>query len=206
MGTLVHMVSPREERWKQSCRPHSLEMRTKQRHFSQYTLSIFCILNGVTVLLFLFLKKKIYLFIWLHRVLVAACGIFSWGMRDPVPWPGIEPGPLHWERGVLATGPPGKSLAYFSKPNWIEILRKESPPNRLASMDLDSISLTSLTGNQTSLTESLSSSSLLFASISNSSTQHSQPLWSGPFQLSLSLSLSLSLPSLPKPLVQNCEK
>ena len=27
-----------------------------------------------------------------------------------VPWPGIEPGPLPWELGVLATGPPGESL------------------------------------------------------------------------------------------------
>ena len=32
----------------------------------------------------------------------AACGIF-------VPWPGIELVPLHWQHGVLTTGPPGKS-------------------------------------------------------------------------------------------------
>ena len=32
------------------------------------------------------------------------------GMRDLVPWPGIEPGPLHWELGALAAGPPGRSL------------------------------------------------------------------------------------------------
>ena len=30
-------------------------------------------------------------------------------MRDPVSWPGIKPGPLHGESGVLATGPLGKS-------------------------------------------------------------------------------------------------
>ena len=48
----------------------------------------------------LFKKKKNYLFIWLCRVLVAACGIFSCGMQtlscgmwDPAPRPGIEPGP-----------------------------------------------------------------------------------------------------------------
>ena len=42
----------------------------------------------------------IYYF-WLCRVLVLACGIFScsmWtlscGVWDPVPWPGIQPGPL----------------------------------------------------------------------------------------------------------------
>ena len=40
------------------------------------------------------------LFVWLHRVLVVACRIFScgmWtlscGMWDLVPWPGIKPGP-----------------------------------------------------------------------------------------------------------------
>ena len=33
----------------------------------------------------------------------------SCGMWDLVPCPGIKPGPLHWECGLLATGPPGKS-------------------------------------------------------------------------------------------------
>ena len=40
--------------------------------------------------------------------LVVACEL-SGGKCDLVPWPGIEPGPLHWEGGVLTTGPPGKS-------------------------------------------------------------------------------------------------
>ena len=31
-------------------------------------------------------------------------------MWDLVPGPGIEPGPLRWEQGVLTTGSPGKSL------------------------------------------------------------------------------------------------
>ena len=43
-----------------------------------------------------------YLFIWLHQVLVAAYGIWF-------PDQGLNLGPLHWEPGVLATGPPGKS-------------------------------------------------------------------------------------------------
>ena len=38
------------------------------------------------------------------ELLVAAC------MRDLVPHPGIEPGPLHWEHRSLPIGPPGKSL------------------------------------------------------------------------------------------------
>ena len=40
-----------------------------------------------------------FLIFWPHQ---AACGIF-------VPWPGIELVPLHWQHGVLTTGPPGKS-------------------------------------------------------------------------------------------------
>ena len=51
-----------------------------------------------------------YLFIWLHGVLVAAC-----------PCPGNEPGPLHWEHRVLATGPSGKSqliIVYANQP-WL---------------------------------------------------------------------------------------
>ena len=54
-------------------------------------------------------KKFIYLF-WQQWVLVMACDIFfSCSMWDLVPWPGSNPGPLHWELGVLATEPPGKS-------------------------------------------------------------------------------------------------
>ena len=58
-----------------------------------------------------------YLFICLHWVLVAACGIFSYGMQTIdcglwvlVPWPGTKPQPLHWEHRVFASGPPGKCL------------------------------------------------------------------------------------------------
>ena len=37
----------------------------------------------------------IYLFVWPHLVLVVVCRFFNlrWGIRDLVPWPGIEPGP-----------------------------------------------------------------------------------------------------------------
>ena len=46
--------------------------------------------------------KKIFLLIWLCWVLAAACGIQFFDQ-------GSNPGPLHWELRVLATGPPGKS-------------------------------------------------------------------------------------------------
>ena len=39
----------------------------------------------------------IYIYIWLHWALVAACRIL-------VPWVGIKPRPLHWEHKVLNTG------------------------------------------------------------------------------------------------------
>ena len=42
----------------------------------------------------IYLFFLIYLFIWLHWVLVAACRIFSCGMWDLAPWPGIKPRPL----------------------------------------------------------------------------------------------------------------
>ena len=88
-----------------------------------------------------------YLFIWVHWVLAAACGIFiltfimnpqlqhveyffklwhvesldvackllSCSMWDLVPDQGSNLGPLHWELGVLATGPPGKSQQFLIK-------------------------------------------------------------------------------------------
>ena len=36
---------------------------------------------------------NIYIFIWLLKVLVAACRIFGCSTWDLVPWPGMEPGP-----------------------------------------------------------------------------------------------------------------
>ena len=65
--------------------------------------------------LFFFFQYLFYLFIWLQQVLAAPWGIFfffffsSCSMWDLVPWSGIECRPLHWKRGVLATGLPGKS-------------------------------------------------------------------------------------------------
>ena len=65
---------------------------------------------------------NIYLFIWLHQVLIAACGIFSvhCSIQDVLvaacgiyfPGQGSNRGLLHYECRVLATGPPGKSQAW----------------------------------------------------------------------------------------------
>ena len=70
-----------------------------------------------------YLHIYVYLFVWLHWVLgmwnlkhmeslVAAFRFVcfkSCCIWDLVLWLGIEPGLLHWEHRVSATGPPGKS-------------------------------------------------------------------------------------------------
>ena len=64
--------------------------------------------------LFLFKRSFIHYLGCAQVLVTAAHMIFSRSMWDPVPWPGIEPRPLDWDRWVLATGPPGKSLnGYF---------------------------------------------------------------------------------------------
>ena len=60
---------------------------------------------GFGVCLFFFLIFFIYL---------AVPGL-SCSMWDLVPDQGSNPDPLHWEHGVLATGPPGKSLGVCLK-------------------------------------------------------------------------------------------
>ena len=41
-----------------------------------------------------------------YELLAAACGIYF-------PDQGSNPGPLHWERGVLATGPRGSPQTFL---------------------------------------------------------------------------------------------
>ena len=59
-----------------------------------------------------------------------SCGIWtvSCGMWDLIPWPHIEPWPLHWESGVSATGPPGKCpLCGISwKGRWVAVPTEEN--------------------------------------------------------------------------------
>ena len=49
-----------------------------------------------------------FFFFCLGQVLVAVCGIYF-------PNQGLNLGSLHWERGVLATGPQGKSQKFILK-------------------------------------------------------------------------------------------
>ena len=57
-----------------------------------------------------------YWFIWLHSFSVAARGIWF-------PDQGLNPGPQHWEWGVLATGTPGKfqSRTGHGTTDWFQI-------------------------------------------------------------------------------------
>ena len=73
---------------------------------------------------------NIYVFIWLHQVLVAACRIFNLhcsvqdlrcSLWDLVPWPGITPGPpANLGAKCLSHGtPPGRSLPHsFRQSAW----------------------------------------------------------------------------------------
>ena len=69
--------------------------------------------------LFIFYHFKKYVFIWPHRVLAAVCGIFSCSMWDLVPCPGIEPELPALHAGVLAIGPPRKSLIFHLCPSFL---------------------------------------------------------------------------------------
>ena len=90
--------------------------------FHPYGLSFCSYLHHLSVdlppslvsLLLVFLKKKkkmTLLFIYLAAlVLLASLGSFSCGSGIYFPDPGSNLGPLHWECGVLTTGPLGKFL------------------------------------------------------------------------------------------------
>ena len=60
-----------------------------------------------------FQLKKIYI-IWLYRVLVVVCKLLVvvYGIQCPDQQSNL--GTLHWEHGVLANGPPAKSLTAFN--------------------------------------------------------------------------------------------
>ena len=74
------------------------------------------------------LSFKKYLFIYLAVLGLNCClqglqglQLCCW-MWDWLPDQGWNPVPLHWERGVLATGPPGKPYKTFSFGTFLQIL------------------------------------------------------------------------------------
>ena len=85
-------------------------------HFFSFLLTFIMPSKGMVTLSIVPLKKNSL--IWLCRVLVVACRIFLVVGCDLLvaacgtwfPDQGSNPGPLHWECGVLTTGPSGKSL------------------------------------------------------------------------------------------------
>ena len=77
--------------------------------------SVFIIHHCITFncILFFFKFCLIDWLIWLRQVLVVACEHLVVACGISFPDQGLNPGFLHWERGVLATGPLGKSLYHF---------------------------------------------------------------------------------------------
>ena len=69
------------------------------------------LLSAAWVLFFVFVfvfPKKTKIFIWLRRIPVATCGVFSCSMWDLASPPGVGLGLPDGESGVPATGPPEK--------------------------------------------------------------------------------------------------
>ena len=104
---------PVQDRRPTACTFPSLLLRLQRSFYSWSSLRIFYepLGRGRT---FLdpgegFLKKIMYC-VWLQGL---SCGVW-----DLVPWPGIEPTPLHWECRFLAIGPPRKSLQRPGKDSW----------------------------------------------------------------------------------------
>ena len=107
--------------WKACClvilTPYLRLLRINVVHHFSFLLTFIMPSKGMVTLSIVPLKKKNSL-IWLCRVLIVACRIFLVVGCDLLvaacgtwfPDQGSNPGPLHWECGVLATGPPRKAL------------------------------------------------------------------------------------------------
>ena len=78
-------------------------------------IPIFFFFNILCMYVFIYLFWLRQVFVAARGVFIATCGVFSCCMRTlscgmhagSSPRPGVEPGPLHWERRVLSTGPQG---------------------------------------------------------------------------------------------------
>ena len=103
-------------------RNRGLYFTTGLLFFITVTIIHYLLIVGKIITPHLFLKKKkIYL---LNYLAASGLNCDTWDLRSLLqhegslvvacgirPWPAIEPGSLHW--GILATGPPGKSLFLF---------------------------------------------------------------------------------------------
>ena len=73
-------------------------------------------INYIPIYLFYILKTFSYIFgcvgsqLWHMESVAAACELLVGRGGIHFPDRGLNPGPLHWEHELLATGPPGKSL------------------------------------------------------------------------------------------------
>ena len=92
------------------------------RYISSMTHPFFFFFQCCTILncFFFFLLKKNLFFCTRSRlqhagslIFIAACGSLNYTFGVKFPDRGLNLGPLHWEYGVLATGPLGKTLGCF---------------------------------------------------------------------------------------------
>ena len=93
-----------------------VSLKVGQCQFSNIVLLQYCVGSSASFFQNISSLKKIFLFVYsfgstryqLQHAgsLVVTCGI-------SFPDQGSNPGPLHWEHGVLDSGPPGKSLQYI---------------------------------------------------------------------------------------------
>ena len=102
-------------RWLRTCVHRTLELFSPTSLprasccFSPVTTYRRTLGSGRRTAFFYIFLMFIYLFIWLHRGLSCYTWDLCCCMWDQFPDQGLSPGPLHWEHGVLAAGPPGKS-------------------------------------------------------------------------------------------------
>ena len=101
---------------------------------------------------------------------------------DLFPWPGIDPSPLHWEHGVLATGPPEKPLSTSLRhtikvSSWLKVTVFTSHPRTPADVQ------TSFSQTPSWLTPPLWSRNMVSSRKNASSTVYSVPSYLMPLPL-----------------------
>ena len=67
----------------------------------------------IVVLLDSMSNEQVFILVYIYLFIYLAVPGLCCGMWDLVPDQGSNLGPLPWEHGVLATGPPGKSLCFL---------------------------------------------------------------------------------------------
>ena len=92
--------------------------------------ALFYILYVDCTFSFIIFKRELMFKIFFIYLAVPGLSCGTW---DLVPDQGSNPDPLHWEHGVLATGPPGKSQIVLFNPPTSICLKHITRKNKLFS-------------------------------------------------------------------------